>query len=329
MKFIDMKNLVLSMLAIASITAMNSCSSESDPIDEAINAGNQEKVEIKLSAGVVGVETKAQVVPEADITQFSGESVPLFRVNHATTADWTKVGDAVNATINNDKVTLGDAHKYYDGEKKAFFIGYYSAITPTRANNVLTFTGVDGTKDIICTNETDAGSKTSTDANAVLTFNHIVSKVAIKVAGTAAAQKAFGKITKIELLQIPTSIDVTLGSTLSIAANTTTPALANITLYESESGQELTTTPTAIGVTPIIFNGGTTTPYGTNIKPLNIKVYTENQAEGNDVKIQNIKNGLELGKTHTITLTFKDRIGVTSSITGWEASANEGSDEIE
>lgn len=327
-----MKNLVLSMLAIASITAMNSCSSESDPIDEAINAGNQEKVEIKLSAGVVGVETKAQVVPGDDITTFAGQQVPLFRINSASTADWTTVGDAVEATINGTTVTLGDAHKYYDGENKAFFIGYYSAITPTRTKNVLTFTGVDGTKDIICTDETDAGSKTSTDANAVLTFNHIVSKVAIKVAGTAAAQKAFGKITKIDLLQIPTSIDVTLGSTLSIAANTTTPVLTDIPLYEAvdkANGYELPATPTTIGATPIIFNGGTTTPYGTNGKPLNIKVYTENQVGGLEVKIQNIEGGLELGKTHTITLTFKDRIGVTSSITGWGDSVHEGSDEIE
>lgn len=327
-----MKNLVLSMLAIASITAMNSCSSESDPIDEAINAGNQEKVEIKLSAGVVGVKTKTQVVPGNDITEFTNQKVPLFRINSASTADWTTVGDAVEATINGTTVTLGDAHKYYDGDNKAFFIGYYSTITPTRTKNVLNFTGVDGTKDIICTNETDAGTKASTGTNAVLTFNHIVSKVAIKVEGTVAAQKAFGKITKINLLQIPTSINVTLGNTLSIAANTANATPTDITLYEATgagAGQELTTTPTAIGVTPIIFNGGTDKPYGTNENHLNIKVYTEEYIDGIDVKIQNITGGLELGKTHTITLTFKDRIGVTSSITGWEASSNEGSDEIE
>lgn len=323
-----MKNLVLSMLAIASITAMNSCSSESDPINE-VTGGD--KVEIKLNAGVVGVETKAQVEPGADITEFTNQAVPLFRVNHATTADWTTVGDAVNATINGSTVTLGDAHKYYDGENKAFFIGYYSTITPTRAKNVLTFTGVDGTKDIICTNETDAGTKASTGTNAVLTFNHIVSKVAIKVEGTAAAQKAFGKITKIDLLQIPTSIDVTLGNTLSIAANTTNATPTDITLYEAtgaDAGQELTTTPTAIGVKPIIFNGGTATPYGTDGNHLKIKIYTENYASGLDVDVKNITGGLELGKTHTITLTFKDQIGVTSTITGWEDSKNNGSEEV-
>ena len=56
-----MKSLALSMLAIASIAAMSSCSSENDPVDEVI-AGNQEKVEIKLSAGTIGVETKAPII---------------------------------------------------------------------------------------------------------------------------------------------------------------------------------------------------------------------------------------------------------------------------
>lgn len=56
-----MKSLVLSMLAIASMAAMSSCSSENDPVDEVINAGNQEKVEIKIAAGVLKAETKAPV----------------------------------------------------------------------------------------------------------------------------------------------------------------------------------------------------------------------------------------------------------------------------
>ena len=42
-----MKNLVVSMLAIASISVLSSCSNESDVIDE-VTGGNQDKVEIKL-----------------------------------------------------------------------------------------------------------------------------------------------------------------------------------------------------------------------------------------------------------------------------------------
>lgn len=55
-----MKNLVLSMLAIASISVLSSCSNESDVIDE-VTGGNQDKVEIKVAAGVLKAETKAPV----------------------------------------------------------------------------------------------------------------------------------------------------------------------------------------------------------------------------------------------------------------------------
>lgn len=319
-----MKNLLFGMLAMA---AMVSCSSENDPIDD-VTGGKQDKVEIKLNAGVVGVETKAQVVPGDDIVSFTNQTVPLFRVDGVGTADWSKVGEAVNATIDGSTVKLGEAHKYYTGDNNAYFIGYYSTIVPTRTTNVLNFDGVDGTKDIICTNETDAGTKASTGANAELTFNHIVSKVLVKVKGTEAAKKAFGKITKIELTGIPTSINVTLGSTLSIAANTTAKE-ANIVLFEAtDGGTELTASEVALGATPIIFNGGTTSPYGTPTNPLKLKVYTAEYIDGLDVDISTISTGLELGKKHTITLTFKDQIGVTSAITGWSDSAQAGEGEV-
>lgn len=321
-----MKSLVLSMLAIASISVLSSCSSESDVIDEVIG-GNQDKVEIKLNAGVIGVETKTQITPESDITTFTNQTVPLFRVDGAGSADWSAVGEAVDATINGSTVKLGSSHKYYKDDQNAYFIGYYSTITATKASNVLTFKGVDGTKDIVCTNETDAGTKASTGDNAQLTFNHIVSKVSIKVKGTEAAKKAFGKITKITLEQIPTSIDVTLGSSLIIAANSTDAKKTDIILYESAEGQEITGVENNIGVTPIIFNGGST-PYASSTNPLKIKVFTVNYSAGLDIDVTDITAGLELGKTHTITLTFKDQIGVTSTITGWEASNNSGTGEV-
>ena len=54
-----MKNLVVSMLAIASISVLSSCSNESDVIDE-VTGGNQDKVEIKVAAGVLKPKPKLQ-----------------------------------------------------------------------------------------------------------------------------------------------------------------------------------------------------------------------------------------------------------------------------
>lgn len=316
-----MKKLVLGMLAM---TALVGCSSNNDPVDE---VGNGEKVEIKLNAGVVGVETKAAIATEgSDITAFANATVPLFRMDASADPDWTGVTSSVNATINGSIVTLDATQKYYANELNAYFIGYHSTLTPTVEKNVLKFSGVDGTKDIICTNQVDAGNKVDPTASTVLTFNHMVSKIAIKIMGTAAAQQAFGNITKIELANIPTSIDITLGQTASIAANANA-ASASITLYEDETGTAISTTATAIGAVPKIFNGGAT-PYGTASTPLALKIYTKNNTGGIDVSVASIEGGLELGKTHTITLTFKDQIGVTSAISGWENSTNNGTGEV-
>ena len=56
-----MKTLVLSMISIAAtVAAMTACTSESDPINDITNPKDA-KVEIKLNAGVLGVETKAAI----------------------------------------------------------------------------------------------------------------------------------------------------------------------------------------------------------------------------------------------------------------------------
>lgn len=316
-----MKKLVLGMLAM---TALVGCSSNNDPVDE---VGNGEKVEIKLNAGVIGIETKAAIATEgSDITTFTNTTVPLFRMDASTDPTWASVTSSVDATINGSIVTLDATQKYYVNDLNAYFIGYYSKLTPTVEKNVLKFSGVDGTKDIICTNQVDAGNRTTPTASAVLTFNHMVSKIAINIMGTAAAQQAFGNITKIELVNIPTSIDITLGKTASIAANTAS-ASASIILYDDVTGTAIPTTATSIGVVPKIFNGGAT-PYGTESTPLALKIYTKNNTGGIDVSVKSIEGGLELGKTHTITLTFKDQIGVTSAISEWADSTHGGSGEV-
>ena len=63
-----MKALVFNMLTIAAtFAAMTACTSESDPVDE-INPKDA-KVEIKLNAGVVDVQTKAGPTNESNKEQ--------------------------------------------------------------------------------------------------------------------------------------------------------------------------------------------------------------------------------------------------------------------
>lgn len=320
-----MKTLVLSMISIAAtVAAMTACTSESDPINDITNPKDA-KVEIKLNAGVIGVETKAAITQDEGISAFNNATVPLFRMDGSADPTWADVTSTVNATINGTTVTLGQNQQYYPNEGNAYFIGYYSELTPTTTKNVLAFAEVDGTKDIICTNQTNAGSKVLPTSNAKLIFNHMLSKVEIKVVGTAASVAAFGDITKVELLDMPTSLDLTLDKTSSIVANADSPKPA-IVLHEGTKAIPTTSSET-IGVIPMIFNGGESSPYGTNANPLKIKVTTSIGGVF-DIDVKSITSGLENGKKHTITLTFKDKIGVSTEITPWGDSTNSGSEDV-
>lgn len=77
----------------------------------------------------------------------------------------------------------------------------------------------------------------------------------------------------------------------------------------------------------MIFNGGESSPYGTNANPLKIKVTTSIGGVF-DIDVKSITSGLENGKKHTITLTFKDKIGVSTEITPWGDSTNSGSEDV-
>lgn len=86
-----MKNLVVSMLAIASISVLSSCSNESDVIDE-VTGGNQDKVEIKLSAGVILTKTPIENGTDGN-ANYPTTTVPLQIVAapDAPLAVWTDV----------------------------------------------------------------------------------------------------------------------------------------------------------------------------------------------------------------------------------------------
>lgn len=316
-----MKTLVLSMISIAAtVAAMTACTSESDPINDITNPKDA-KVEIKLGAGVAGIETKAITTNEG-LTAFTNATVPLFRMDGSSDPSWESVGASANATINADNVKLDGDQLYYPTTENAYFIGYFSELTPSNiTKNIISFTGVDGTKDIICTDQTDAGNKT-TPKNAKLTFKHMLSKVEIKVVGTAASVKAFGAITAIELSEMPESLDLTLDKISTIAANAT-PNAQTISIFEGN--QAITNTETTIGAIPMIFNGGTT-PYGTQASPLKIKITTENGEF--PIEVKTITGGLENGKKHTITLTFKDQISISSEITPWSNDGTGGTGEV-
>lgn len=293
-----MKKILFSMLAMA---AMVSCSNENEQID-----GINGKVEIKLNAGVVGVETKAE------LTAFDNTSVSLIRIDeesaNAGSIDWG-VSTKETATIAaGGAVTLPLAYKFYDTTgKNAYFIGYYP--DATIVSRVVSYTDIDGTKDILCTATVDAGNQTG-NGEAAFEFKHMLSQVEIQVKGESVAAANFGKITNITLSSVPSEANLTIGTTPTLAQKG--GAASDITIYNDATGTAILGTATPIGNIPMLIPG-----LGKDdASKLVIKITTENKGVST-VNVTNITNGLASGSKHTITLTFKNEISATATIGGW------------
>lgn len=315
---------MISMLAMA---AMVSCTNEIETLDQPINS---EKVEIELNAGIIPT-TKAAVPSKLA----SDLPVLFLRATDASNADWATTPTTVKAIISKEsgnpisfKESDGTTDKklyYPTGGSQAHLAGYYLGdATPTGDANVLKFT-IDGTQDIMAT---EGQSASNTEVFKTFNFQHLLSQVEIKLVGEKAAQNAFGKITKVDIVS-PTDLQLTLSS--SAPALTTDGANANnvINVYKATdagAGTELTNTATTIGNTVMIYNGGTPA-FGTTGNELKLKITSANAGEV-EVPVTITTDGLQASHSHVITLTFKDRITANATIGTWDAGTA-GTGEVE
>lgn len=322
-----MKTLVLSMISIAAtVAAMTACTSESDPVDE-VNPKDG-KVEIKLNAGVVNVETKAKINPNpiTGTTFTTPVTVKLLRLNldaEATARDWGTAIDPKDTEITGTTVALDASHKYYDENNYSYFVGYYPS--GEYSSGIVKYTALTGETDIICTSETAVGNKTNPKPTPALNFKHMLSQIEIQVKGDKAAQDAFGEIKKVELLDIPTSLNLTLGASVSIDANSN-PEKKNIEIFVGQ--QELKSDAQKIGEIAMIFDGGTT-KFGTSGNALNIRITYGSASTTSNVSVNGMLTGLEQGKKHIITLDFKEKINVSAALTDWTNNGEGGSGSVE
>lgn len=319
-----MKNLAVSMLAMASIAAMVSCSSNNDPVDE---VGNGEKVEIKLSAGVGAITTKA-----TETTLSNNPTIYLLRedLTSSTTPTWENATPQSYNLSSNGLINLNTEQKYYDKEgKNSFFIGYTPQGTKEASKAQVNYTSFDGESDILCSNQVDAGTKTNVATSAELSFRHMLSQVIINVEGVSTnVANTFGTIENISITNVPSALTLSLGETASIAQNgseTTSYVILNNT-----TNKDFETIKSALSPKFVIPG------LGTESSPLSLKIETTKfKAEkAITVSIKDIttivnaenKTGLLAGYKHTITLTFKDNITITASIQGIEEGGSTGED---
>ena len=325
-----MKNLLLGMLAMA---AMVSCSSENDPIDD-VTGGKQDKVEIKLNAGIAAATKSAGVITETGGVLANDLQVRFFRPVDAATATWT-TGDelyAVVAAASGHSITFKD--KEGDGavDKKIYYsnaegVNSYLAgcflddAVITAADDLkdgkIAFT-ITGQQDIMATK---GGSGSKSTAFGDFKFEHLLSQINVQLIGTAASESNFGKITKVEIIEVPTQLELTLSGGEPAIAAVTPAETGNITIY-SGTEKAIPTTSSPAGDAVMIWSKvSDNSTIGSQDAPLKVKITTTNGAYTVPVTIT---DGLQASQNHSITLTFSEKIDAQATFGEWKDNANTG-----
>lgn len=294
-----MKNLFLSMLAMA---AMVSCTNEI--VDNGEKVDNGQPVPIRMTAGVVGVETKAPII--TGTTNFApgiaGWEAAAAPSSLTADAIWSTTASpfTVAATVAN--ITLIQT-PYYSTDKatNTYVIGFYP--TGTITDGVLAVAdNSKADKDLMVTGLEDAGNRGDTKMVA-LQFNHITSQIKFVVKSSDTSFPAADGIAKIELkdVEIPNGINL-------IEKTASYEAASLLTLPGTMPADELTDTAIPAGDAVMV------KPFAENALKLNIT--TINGGSYPDVAVT--LAAMTIGTAYTITLDFKAKeVKATAAVTEW------------
>lgn len=315
-----MKSLVLSMLAIASISVLSSCSSESDPIDEVIG-GNKDKVEIKLNAGVLKAETKAPIEAWGDDGKFvqfaKGTSTGSYTDNWF--AKITGTAGTVQFKNATGEAATDESHYYESDGSKTYLRGFYPQAT--NSSGVVTFTITDKADTDIMVSDEKSGDKTTGFEE--FTFSHLLTQIKFNLksgAGfpenyvlktltlkgtkkTATLTLSSGKLTFTGSDDDKIDIKVLETGTTSISAAGTD--LNNTVMVQPEATMTLDITA------------------GPSGDDSNNRTYTgiEFTTKGEGGQTEDAK----AGTAYAVTLTFSDKaVEATAKIAAWNTGTGEG-----
>ena len=170
---------------------------------------------------------------------------------------------------------------------------------------------------------TNGISGTKKTAFTDFSFKHLLSNLSFiitpkETSDLTAVQNAFGKVTKIEVLNQPNLLDLELGATPSLNTNAT-PGSSTFTLP-----RELEITANAPYGDIMVFP---TENAGKTGNAISIKVYTTTATNGIpvDVLIKGGSEGLAANTKYAVTLSFSATdINATATIGAWTPSEGEG-----
>lgn len=162
------------MMSIFIVTALASCSSENEIIDNGGIKGD-ERVEIKLKAGVSNVETKSA------ITQWAGnEKLTFYHPNGSTYETWKATVTSLGAiSFIDDNGTPMSRYYDIDASKKTQLIGLYASNAKLESDKIII--SLDGDEDIMTTVKVEGDKNTE---KLDITFQHLLTQLVLNVKST-------------------------------------------------------------------------------------------------------------------------------------------------
>ena len=327
-----MKKVLLPLFAAAMLTA---CSNEDMP-QTAGQGGEGDNVEIKMSTTALDIDVKKPF--DGDIE--ANNSLTARVVVSETTNTYAASGNYSDGTM--IFTTLGQAEPFEDGvtgerfypagsdDTNLFVRGFYPSGNVWTLNGSNASATIDGKSDLMVANEQTTNKGDAKDGSyPALTFNHLLTKLIIKVQAADVAT-VDTEVNKIELVavnndqKIPTTCTLTYNNNdVAFSGEGTSLAAYKAGTDNAYTGQSdklaLSAAEVAYILCPPVTASTTTADYKLKI------TYASEVEQTVDIELKKTDDGGAFtdntaGYAFTVTLNFKaTEIKATATVTNWKA----------
>lgn len=297
-----MKKLIVSVFAIA---AMVSCTKITDEMD------GDDLVEIKMKAGVDVIVSRAAVDGlKADITDVAFARTD---VSVSGSADWTSPSQVgvTKIAASTGEISFASSQYYPTDGSAVYLAGFMPATGATLGNDQVSWTGMDGTQDVMYAAAV-SGTKATTTPLAP-EFKHKLTQVKFKIVGEAGFETGISvKSITLKGVALPASMVLSTGDvTYAAEANLTISAATSVAVPVSPAAAA------DFGEARMIKPGATTL----TVDVVADKGGAEISYSGVNIALTNTGAGV----AHTITLTFsKKEVSGKATVDEWTNEDNSG-----
>lgn len=318
----NMKTKITSIFALALL--ITACSDDNDPING--GQGGEEKSEIKLN---MSVTTRASVEsnPSGVITAPTTLPVAFLRApDHTSAAATSDVWNAAIATAQTEEGTgsgvvdatlknvsganvLEFAEKQYYNINGTFYShlkGFYPKVDLVKDTHVSATWDITGNTDVMVSNYFHDHKGVSGSPN-LLTFQHLLSKITIKViADSDAAARSWGDVTEVIIKGTKSTVTHKFDGVEDNEEkiyNSTGEGTNNISVFNVSGDQVLDEKAAERELTTDTLTFGKAMVYPELSYNLIVKTSGGADAELDNIAIS--EGGAKAGQDHEITLTFK------------------------